>query len=205
MVSGSPIVAAFERARKQRAQHYNSTTQHAETLLSPSRSTEPNENTILMSKKEQHTVHNVLPIFTRRQIVAWMQNEYAEHGIKKLPTKTVSNFPQYFRGSKSANFMSEKRLWDYRDKYIDRFTTDNPCEINSSITRAKSFGHHRVRCNARAGRGQKPSAWVDELHLEMRDEFDRLRHLDVKVNISTLRQLANHILWNCPTDFFVPT
>lgn len=47
---------------------------------------------------------------------------------------------------------------------------------------------------AQPGRGRKRADWVDALHMNLKDEFDWLRKLGVKFNLTNLRVLALELL-----------
>ena len=47
---------------------------------------------------------------------------------------------------------------------------------------------------ARKGRGRKRAAWVIALHEDLRSEFDRLRKVGVKFNLTKIRHLALDLL-----------
>lgn len=55
----------------------------------------------------------------------------------------------------------------------------------SVITRNTIDESKRVNLKAREGRGVKRAAWVNALHFDLRSEFDRLRKLGVKLNLTT--------------------
>lgn len=56
------------------------------------------------------------------------------------------------------------------------------CEAISVFTRVNGAGPHIVRFKAGPARGKKPAAWVQDLHQDLRDDFNRLHKLDVKSN-----------------------
>ena len=72
----------------------------------------------------------------------------------------------------------------------------------SSITRVTRGGLKRVYIKARPGRGRKRAAWVDAVHQDLREEFDRLRKLGVKFNICTLKSLALHLIDTSDKDSY---
>ncbi|ORY38863.1 hypothetical protein BCR33DRAFT_768996 [Rhizoclosmatium globosum] len=51
-------------------------------------------------------------------------------------------------------------------------------------------GRVQVQRKARRGRGRKVSPWVSAIHLELKDEFERLRKAGVKFDLNLLRTLA---------------
>lgn len=56
-------------------------------------------------------------------------------------------------------------------------------------------GFHRVRFKSRAGRGQKSAPWIDALHLELKEEFDRLHRLGEQLSLARLKAIGTDILW----------
>lgn len=91
--------------------------------------------------------------------------------------------------------MRAKGLWDTRGQYDNNYESRQRREVGSSITRVHSLGHHRMINKARPGREIIRMAWVEALHAELRDEFDRVRHLGIKFSRATLLALAKDILW----------
>ena len=162
--------------------------------------------------KPKSSVHNVLPIESRRAIVKWMVQQEKDCGGKNLCSLTIKQFPQFFRASgSSSNFMRAKRLWNSRSMYTGKkcvestmgLSTDNPVHARAlervrqqNITRVTKSGAQRARVKAFSGRGRKRAAWVEALHTDLRSEFDRLRRLGVKFSHSTLRSLALDVLSN---------
>lgn len=214
MLSGSPIVAAFERAAQLRAQRIASTNSNSASLVNGTSAsvesdslahdaTEQEEVQGTMSgTSRKHKLHHVLPIETKRSIVHWMTTEASNNGENRLMSKTVRMFPQFFKGSQSANHMRARRLWNDRALLSQQVGTGDSKKLQSSISRVTSVGRQRCRLKAQHGRGRKRTAWVLALHEDLRAEFDRLRRLGVKFSISTLQELALHILCNEGSDAY---
>ena len=200
MVSGSPILAVFARAAQNKIQSGTTRTYDE----SSTRRTEDNdiqyvtEPQQLKESSRAHRLHHVLPISTRGQIVKWMRARAQSSGEKLLVSATVKQFPYLFMGSASANHMRSRRLWRDRDRYPALDDTNRHVQQTTSLTKVTNVGLQRKRLKARIGRGRKRSAWA--LYIDVRDEFDRLRRLGVKFNISTLLALAIEQLCNSTNE-----
>lgn len=194
MVSGSPIIACLQRAANQRKTLMRNTESPSNTPdLGNVHAATLNDNEAPKSV-ESHAPQVVLPIATRARIVAWMKRTADEEGESKIASKTVREFPQYFRGTPNANITRAVRLWKQRGDYT---SVNGDVEFRGSttaVTRNTMDGFKRVYLKARKGRGRKRQAWVEALHIDLRSEFDRLRKLGVKFNLNTLRSLALHVL-----------
>lgn len=110
-------------------------------------------------------------------IFQWIRNTVSQSGEARLQSKALREFTQYFRGTSSANFMRAERIWNDQDKYADADGSSLRREALSTVTRVNATGLHTVRMKARPGRGRRRSAWVEVLHVDLRNEFDRLRKL----------------------------
>lgn len=206
MVSGSPIVAAFARAARQRSQLTQSATaEHSVTAPESSTALQQTESTVsheIAPKTPAHRLHHVLPIATRRLIVTWMRARVARDGDKHLVSATVKQFPEFFKGSASANHMRARRLWRDRATFPDLSESGIHGVESSSLTRVTNIGLQRTRLKARPGRGRKREAWVNAIHEDLREEFDRLRRLGVKFSLNTLRDLACNILCHSTNESY---
>lgn len=191
MISGSPIVDCFRRAALARStRDASSSRDQPNEVPATSVISDDDTNTAPSTAKQTHSTHNVLSIAQRKSIVAWMRAQADEHGEHKIASRTVTNFPQFFRGSVNANLTRASRLWKARANYSDENTRNE----SSVITRVTKNGPRMVRMKARAGRGRRRVEWVDALQNDVRSEFDRLRKLGVKFNISSLHSLTLRIL-----------
>lgn len=77
-----------------------------------------------------------------------------------------------------------------RDDYTNQDGGMATQGMTIAITRVTRAGTKRSRLKARVGRGRRGQTWVEALHIELREEFDRLRKVGVKFNQTTLRHLA---------------
>lgn len=50
--------------------------------------------------------------------------------------------------------------------------------------------------------GRRLFPWVEAVQGDLREEFDRLRKLGVKLNLITQRSLALHVLWTSETTAY---
>lgn len=62
------------------------------------------------------------------------------------------------------------------------------------MKRVTEHGGKIVRLKDLAGRRRKRDVWIEEIHIYLREEFDRLRKLSVKFNLIAMRNLALDII-----------
>lgn len=209
MVQGSPFSACMERVCRRaqtKTDNLNGTVESGAFLGAVSESTpcslgprgeaqaEMGCPSVSLSGQEIHRVHNVLTISARAKIVKWMMQEVADNGDKYLFSKTVRQFPEHFRASPSANNMRAMRLWRERMRFINDDGDLKLRGTTAAITRVSKAGRKTVRLKAKVGRGRKRQTWVDALHRDLLQEFERLSKLGVKFNLSTLKHLALNML-----------
>ena len=180
MVSGSPIIAAFERASQLRAQRTTSSTNppasSSTQRITPTTSVpsaQIQEDLIQVedsskNTKRKHSLHHVLPIETKRTIAHWMCFEFSVNVDKLIVSKTVPQFPQFFKSSHCANHMRAKRLWEDRASLTQGSSRNDGRRSPSSITRVTTQGVQRCRLKAKHRHGRKRSAWVEDLHDDLR-------------------------------------
>lgn len=202
MVQGSPFLECLELANRRRQQLQATTT--ANTDAQPQEEAQPTACASIADDdtKTPHRVHHVLPIATRALIVTWMKDEVSRNGEKHLAVKTVRHFTEFFRGSENANIKRAQRLWAAREEYQDEEGLVKTRGETSSVTRVTLQGPKRVRLKARKGRGRRRLPWVEALYSDVLDEFDRLRKLGVKFNLTTLRHLALDVLQTGKDDIY---
>lgn len=77
-----------------------------------------------------HSMRNVLTLQAKVGIPRWIVLEAETSWTDKhLQTKTVRNFPQYFRSYHSANYMRTKHIWDdHQKKLFGCLTNFGPTE-----------------------------------------------------------------------------
>ena len=192
MVSGSPIVAFLERAAQLRQQGQTGAAKEQMDLSGPQMgqphfdaahslsSPDISGSSDNVPPSSKHRLHNVLPIAKRAAIVYWMKKNVTDNGNKHIASRTVREFPQHFRGTVNANLTRAKRLWSARDDYSNQDGGMTTQGMTTSITRVTRTGPKRSCLKARVGRGRKRQAWVGALHIELREEFDRLQKVGVK-------------------------
>lgn len=216
MTNGSPFLACLERAAKARkksidaaaAQSQNqeeendATNSHNNEQISSTASDQlPHENVGNMPFRKCGTQH-VWTISQRSTVVQWMINNASENGEKNICARAVKEFPSLFRSTPNANIKRAMRLWKGRDSFT--FASTNKSNL-LSITKNTRRGLKRVNLKAHKGRGRKRESWVEALHKDLREEFDRLRKLGVKFNHSTLRLLAMGLLKNSTNSEYAST
>ena len=131
-----------------------------------------------------------------------MEKHVSENGDKHIASRTVRELPQHFRSTVNANLTRAKRLWSARDDYSNQDGGMTTQGMTTSITRVTRTGPKRSRLKARVGRRRRRQAWVEAFHIELREEFDRLRKVGEKFNQTTLRHLALDILKNSGTEAY---
>lgn len=208
--SASPIVAAFERASRRRAMNAdrdsNDQTASAHgTVVTTQSNSSPQLPAQSATMKPPRATHNVLTLAQKVRVLKFMQQYVNEHGEKRLPTVTVTRFPDLFRGSLQAAIMKALRIWRTRDKFKNEKGEYSLKGTGSSFTRVTGGTVKRTDAKALPGRGRKRSAWVDALHVDLRAEFDRLRRLGVKFNLKTLQALAVQLINSSTNDAYHST
>lgn len=148
---------------------------------------------------------NVWTICQRVKVIQWMKKTVEEQGEKNIASKAVKNFPLLFRTSLNADIRRAVRLWADRNKYEGENGDVITVGSTSCIRRNTTNGMKQVRLKAGTGRGRKRAAWVEALHIELREEFDRLRRVGVKFNLNTLRLLAKSIHANVENPTYGPS
>ena len=134
-------------------------------------------------------LQQVSTIATRKRIITWMVQDESVHGHHGLCVRTITEFPEHFRGQRSANLVRASRWWAQRDK----FCNEGEQEIESSpisCSRGRSGGLKQLRTKATSGRGHKRSEWVQWLYPILLDAFERLRKSGVKFSARLLIELA---------------
>lgn len=87
-------------------------------------------------------------------------------------------------------------LWNDRSKFQTLNVPKESSDTPSSVTRETSAGMRCARLKEFYGRGGTWEKCVDALHMDPRSEFDPLRTLGVKFEISTLQSLGHDMLCN---------
>ena len=100
----------------------------------------------------KRSLQQVVSIGNRRETIRWMMNEFDANGKKELLSKTVANFPEYFRGSYKANHQKASNWWKDRDKY-----SNNNMLLPASVQRNQISKVTRVNLKVSAGRGRMQS------------------------------------------------
>lgn len=152
--------------------------------------------------RKTHGVHKALTIFKRDSIVNRMTFHDLQNGEKHISSKTFRNFSQYFKASENASLTRATRLWKDRNKYADHNGTNVTRGVTSFVTGVTLLDTKRVRMKATPGRGRKRFKWVEALHSDLCDEFDRLQRLGVKLHEATLKYVAMDLLRSSQCDAY---
>ena len=176
--SASPIVAAFAAARSENQDVICLLTQEVAELIPAFEATDSQETFLdndnapagdqgELSKKR--SLQQVVSIANRKETIRWMKMEFRAHGKKKLLSKAVAHFPEYFCGTYRANHQKASTWWTARNSYLDEAVA-----APASLQRNQISKVTRVNLKALAGRDRKQSDWVVHVHAELMDEFLRL-------------------------------
>ncbi|ORY50527.1 hypothetical protein BCR33DRAFT_846982 [Rhizoclosmatium globosum] len=124
--------------------------------------------------------HDYVPT-SRKVIMRWMYNEQVK-GSATIPARAIKQFPNAFRQSYGANHKKACRWFNDCEGTFDRGSLH--------VSSYTDGGRVQVQRKARRGCGRKVSPWVSAIHLELKDEFERLRKAGVKFDPNLLRTLA---------------
>lgn len=122
--------------------------------------------------------------------------EFERNGKCKLISKTVRQFPAHFRASEKANLQKASDWWVKRAKIVENDVA-NPRSVQGhqvGVTR-------RVNTKAAPGRGPKRAEWVEFLHFELLEEFERLKAARVQLDTRLLLTLAKKILHDSSHEY----
>lgn len=119
-VPASPIIAVFARAalrngQSTQVQHYEDGDARDST---EARSSNPGPPISSDIGKTRGAVHKVLVRLRKARVLKYMIAEVAEHGEKRLPSKTVSQIPELFRGIRQACLMKDFQIWRARRELL---------------------------------------------------------------------------------------
>jgi hypothetical protein len=175
--SASPIVATFARGVAEQEVNLLHDRSLEEMFESGFLHQEEKENQEIEDQKEEdddedavvsaprkRKLQQVVSIGSRREVIRWMEHEFATAGKKELLSK-VANFPNLFRGTYKANHQKESTWWKLKDKISDAR------DVPESLQRNQKSKCTRVNLKAVAGRGRKTSQWVAHVYEELIEEF----------------------------------
>lgn len=130
------------------------------------------------------------------KMIQWIIDTAQERGEKILfkPVKGFSGFSHLFQRSLNVNLVRASCLWKCRQQVLDRDGNVKTTGVSSCIRRFINHGVKQFVIKDHNGRRKKRTKWVDGLHMELRDELDRMRKFAVKFILNTLRLLLLHIL-----------
>lgn len=130
-------------------------------------------------------VNAIFLISTRSHTVSWMQDIFFSREWKLRTVENNQSVSSLFCSTTSASFRRAERLRDERDKCAER----DGGERLLTITRVIATGLHTVRIKSRPGSGRNMEYLIKPLHADLKNEFDCLRKLGVKINLTTLQVL----------------
>lgn len=149
-------------------------------------------------------VQNVLSKAQKHTIAQWMIAQ-EEEGTTKIPSKAVSHFPQFFRGTSNANIARAVRYWKDRRSTVQNYKAAGRRNNDLYMCRAGPKGLKLRISKTASGRGRKRSIWVRELYVQLCSEFERLRRCSVKLNTYILLTIARSLVMQSTSDAFGPT
>ena len=156
-----------------------------------------NDITVAISDPSRN-MQQVVKVSDRCTVARWMV-EQENLNVMGIPSKAMKQFPMLFRApNENANIQKATRWFKKRHDLL-----------KPGIARCISFNHHagsRKKCSLKTagGRGRPRLKWVDWLHVNLLDEFERLSSAGVKFSNDILRQIARDILLNSTHEVFHP-
>lgn len=115
----SPILRSLQSAQQQRkttVTQISETTEEYLTAQTTAGQHEPYKN----DGDKKHDLHRHLTLADRCKIATWIIAEAHEQGTeKRIQSKTITHFPQFFKGSPNSNFMRATRICLDRKKLFD--------------------------------------------------------------------------------------
>lgn len=130
-------------------------------------------------------------IFQRSKIVYRMEINDEEQNISSI---TVKAFPLLFHTSINADLVHATRVWKSRFDFIGDNGRIKHIGLTSSITMNTIAVMKQINLKEKFIQGRKIAQWVDQLYIEMRDESDRFRKVEIKFNMHTSLLLSLHLL-----------
>ena len=227
-VSASPIFAALaacanrqqptksnchtieNETNEQEPQSTSTSTPHLPTINTAPTITTPSDTShntgtenVSTSKKREIQRHHHLTLADKAKIVRWMIEEVERSGSsKRIQTKVISQYPQYFKSGHSADYMRAKWLWEDRESSSVQMQRGTRTENLRSISTISKSCKKRILVKARKGRGRKCAPWVVQLEADLLVEFERLRSLGVKFLKLTIRCLSEYLVNESQTDVY---
>lgn len=152
----------------------------------------------------KHRVHTHMTLADKWKVTKWMNEEVARSETeKRIQSKTIFKFPQFFKSGQAANFMRAKRLWKNRENTLALAPSSGQRSDNQmSVGTVTRIGKRRVRTKALKGRGRKCAPWVLALEADLTSEFERLRKLGLKFSVNTLMLVAKNIIRDSSNELY---
>ena len=137
-------------------------------------------------------LQQVSTLQARKCVINWMVEDEALHGISGLYRRTISAFPEQFRGQRSANTMKASRWWQQRADFANVGVASS--SIVCSTSRSGSGKRKRILTKAKPGRGHKRSEWVNWLYPKLLEAFENYKRAGVKFSPKLLCELAMSVM-----------
>ena len=149
-----------------------------------------------ISVVRKRNVQQVVTNADRLTVVKWMIEQEAL-GVTKIPSKAVKQFPSFFRQkSENSNVKKASRWFDKRQEILKLK------KVHSITSTFHGGGRRKCALKTLGGRGRRRAPWVEWLHVELLQEFERLSSCGVKFSNDLLRLLAMSILEESEHEVF---
>lgn len=204
-VSGSPIVRAFRRSAQMGSasqqpdsdeddddvQIIDDGNEHISDVESDGESDGDDAGSADQSEQagRKRRLQHVVDNRSKARVVQWMVQSFEQEGRKGLCAKAIKQFPQQFRGSDKANLGKASDWWSKRETIL-KVSRVNP----RSVRHRQRNIRRSISTKARPGRGPKRAPWVEWLHKELLEEFERLRAVGLQFSNQVLVALAKDII-----------
>lgn len=107
---------------------------------------------------------------------------------RRTKSRSVKNFPQFFRATDAASYTRAKRICDDKDALMNETPSRGQWSVKmlSVSTTVPRKGKKRILLKDRPGRGRKTESWRVSLQKDSLPDFERVRKVGVKFSSSTL-------------------
>lgn len=100
--------------------------------------------------------------------------EREKEELQKVPSKSIQEYPDLFRGAENENISRAMRYWKKRNHIISSYKPNGKINNDLYMSLVTLFCLcHRISKNS-SGRGRKRVPWVVQLHEDIFNEFSRL-------------------------------
>ena len=150
--------------------------------------TEPSVKQNRSVQPHKRSVQHVVTKAQKLSVVNWMIQQENDC-VENIPSKAVLKFPMFFRQKNTNTNIQKARRW-----FLQRFEIANEAKSLYTSSLFHSGPRRKISLKAGQGRGRKRAEWVEWLHWELLDEFDRLSSSGVKFSNDLLQLLAKRII-----------